>query len=459
MMRSMFSGVSGLRVHQAKMDVIGNNISNVNTVGYKATNAHFQESFSQIIRGAGSPQGGLGGTNPQQIGLGVNVASMDVNHGKGSSQRTDRPLDLMIDGNGFYCVTNDPTFQNKYYTRAGNFTTDSLGYVVTPGGFKVLGADMKPLRVDKTSTKTATPTTQVEISGNVNMNDKIDEATSIAYSTSMDVFDSVGNTHTVSINFGQKIDTDDGAGNKGSLRLVQFQNKNINPNGKIGDLSPVNLTANGTTGNDRIFASFDDKGSFIGLVKNVNISGGVATNVADGAVQLTPAESTLNLVVPAAKNISIKLLDGTSSPPVNAFKNLTHYPAEGDAKGKKVDGNAPGFLDSFNVSKSGELTGIYTNGERQILGQIVLADFDNNAGLQKVGGNMFVDTTNSGVPKFGVPGTSSFGAIAPGALEMSNVDLSDQFTEMITTQRGFQANSRVITTTDEMLQELVNLKR
>ncbi len=456
MMRSMFSGVSGLRVHQAKMDVIGNNISNVNTVGYKATTIHFQESFSQIMRGAGSPQGGLGGTNPQQIGLGVNVAAMDVNHGKGSSQRTDRPLDLMIDGNGFYCVTNDPTYQNKYYTRAGNFTTDSLGYVVNPGGFKLLGADMQPLRVDKTSTKAATATTKVEISGNVNMEEEIDPSTNIAYTTSMNVYDSVGNTHTVTINFGQRIDFDDGAGNKGSLRNIQFANSYINPGGTIGDLGLANLVTD-TPNANAIYAQFDSQGTFVGLVRDITLSGGVANAVT--AVGPGDPGSSMSLVVPAADDVNISLFNTGASPIVNAFKGLTHYPAEGDAKGKKVDGNAPGFLDSFNVSKSGELMGIYTNGERQVLGQIILADFDNNAGLQKVGANMFVNTSNSGVPKYGAPSGGSFGSIAPGALEMSNVDLSNQFTEMITTQRGFQANSRVITTTDEMLQELVNLKR
>lgn len=452
MMRSMFSGVSGLRVHQAKMDTIGNNISNVNTVGYKATATHFQESFSQIIRGAGSPQGGTGGTNPQQIGLGVNVAAMDVDHSKGSSQRTDRPLDLMIDGNGFYCVTNDPTFQNKFYTRAGNFTTDTQGYVVTPGGFKVLGEDMKPLRIDRTSTKTATTTTRVEISGNVNKKDEVDEDTNIAYTTSMDVYDSVGTTRTVTVNFGQKIEFNDGAGDKGFLRNVQFVNDYISPGGKVGDLGLANLTTN-TANANAVYAKFDDQGRFVGIVNNTTLAGGVAT----AADTVDPVN--LKLVVPGAKDVDIVLYNKTLSPPVNAFKGLTHYPSESSAKGKKVDGNAPGFLNGFSVSTAGEIVGMFTNGEREVLGQLILADFDNNAGLQKIGSNMFVDTTNSGTPKYGVPGTSSFGNIAPGALEMSNVDLSNQFTEMITTQRGFQANSRVITTTDEMLQELVNLKR
>jgi flagellar hook protein FlgE len=143
----------------------------------------------------------------------------------------------------------------------------------------------------------------------------------------------------------------------------------------------------------------------------------------------------------------------------DTFKQVTHYSQTTDMKATPVDGNSAGALDSFAISSSGEVFGTYTNGERGILATVGLADFDNAPGLMKIGGNLFTDTPNSGSPKFGIPGTGSMGQLAPGALEMSNVDLSQEFTDMITTQRGFQANSRVITTTDEMLQELVNLKR
>lgn len=456
MMRSMFSGVSGLRIHQTKMDLIGNNISNVNTVGYKASSMHFQDSLSQILRGAGSPQGGLGGTNPQQIGLGASIAGMDVDHGKGSTQRTDRPLDLMIDGNGYFVVTNDPTFENRFYTRAGNFTTDKEGYIVTPGGYKLLGTDMKPLRVDRSTTKAATTTTLVDISGNVNLKDDIDPNTNIAYSTSMDVFDTLGNYHTLTINFGQKLEFDNNTGDKGFLRNIEIENKYISPNKKLGNLTPANLVVP-TVVNDAIYAKFDERGTFVGLVKGNGMTIDNAKHVVTGATAMDKME--LKLVVPGAEDVSIKFFDSTSNPKVNSFSKLTHYPKDGDVRAKKVDGNTSGLLDTFNVSASGEIVGVFTNGERQVLGQIALAEFDNNVGLQRTGSSMFISTTNSGVAKYGKPSTSSYGSITPGALEMSNVDLSNQFTELITTQRGFQSNSRIITTTDEMLQELVNLKR
>lgn len=452
MMRSMFSGVSGLKVHQTKMDVIGNNISNVNTVGYKATTMHFQDSFSQVMRSAGSPQGGIGGTNPQQIGLGASIGGMDVDHSKGSTQRTDRPLDLMIDGNGYFVVTNDPTYENRFFTRAGNFTTDTHGYIVTPNGYKVLGKDMQPLRVDKSKTKPATTTTRIDISGNVNLKDDVDPNTNIAYTSSVDVFDSLGNNHTLTINFGQKIEYNDGAGDKGFLRNISFENKSIVPGGKVGSLDLANLTTN-TANANAVYAKFDEKGSFLGLVKGMTLAGGVATAT-------TPLNKLdLKMVVPGADDVDISIYDTGADPAVNSFRGLTHYPKEGNVRSKNMDGNTSGLMESFNVSASGEILGIFTNGERQVLGQIALADFDNNVGLQKAGSNLFISSTNSGAPKYGVPGTSSLGSIAPGALEMSNVDLSNQFTDLITTQRGFQSNSRIITASDEMLQELVNLKR
>ncbi|MGM0378549.1 MAG: flagellar hook-basal body complex protein, partial [Bacillota bacterium] len=143
----------------------------------------------------------------------------------------------------------------------------------------------------------------------------------------------------------------------------------------------------------------------------------------------------------------------------NNERALTQYSKETDAKAAEVKGNSAGSINSFNISQNGEVNAVYTNGESNTLATIALATFDNPAGLQKEGGNLFKDTVNSGTPKLGQPSTGSFGSLNPGALEMSNVDLSKEFTKMITTQRGFQANSRVISTSDEILQELVNLKR
>jgi flagellar hook protein FlgE len=445
MMRSMYSGVSGLRVHQAKMDVIGNNISNVNTVGFKRSQVTFSEVFAQTIKGAGSPEGGRGGTNPQQIGLGAGLSSIDVIHSKGSTQRTDNATDIMVDGNGFFIVSADENAQNKFYTRAGNFSVDKLGYLVTPSGFKVLDSTFQPVQINKSETKNATETSEIEVKGNLNFNSEIDPDTLAAYTTSLDVYDQVGNVTTVTLNFGEKFASVDGTF---SYRSVQIPN----PDGTnaLGDLTQI--IADGTTvAGEHVFAEFDANGNFVRLVDTAAVSGFPADPRIDQAT-VVDYSGTLTITVPGADTVDL---------PINndVFSNFTQFSATSDAKAVPINGNSAGSLDSFSISSSGEVTGIFTNGERKTLATIGLADFDNPAGLMKVGNNLYADTPNSGAAKFGTPGSGSFGQLTPGALEMSNVDLSQEFTDMITTQRGFQANSRVITTTDEMLQELVNLKR
>lgn len=456
MMRSMFSGVSGLRAHQAKMDVIGNNIANVNTVGYKGQTVTFQEVFSQTIRGAGSPDtSGRGGTNPQSIGLGVNVAAMDVIHTQGSTQRTDNPTDLMIDGNGFFVVSNDGG-QNRYYTRAGNFSVDVNGNLVTPGGLKVLGLDGSPIVIDKSKTMIANPSGPAPVTpatvpptpitafkgdewslqGNINVNDK-------SYTTTMTVYDSLGATHKVTVNFGDKVES---ASTPGvyyrPVTVVQVGDPNATP--VVPD-----VTVFPTAGN--VYAFFNTDGTFNQLTTDT--------------AGTTPVAASFNIELnyPGANNIVLPITQAIVAPATTAksalFADVTSNNALSNISGTQKYGNAPGSIDSFNISAKGDVEATYTNGKKSVLATIALAGFDNPAGLRKMGSNLFVATSNSGDERMGNPGSGSFGTLAPGALEMSNVDLSQQFTEMITTQRGFQANSRIITTTDEMLQELVNLKR
>lgn len=468
MMRSLYSGVSGLQVHQVKMDVIGNNISNVNTVGFKSSKVQFAEVFAQTIKGAGAPQEGRGGTNPQQVGLGAGLSTISVQHSKGSTQRTDNPTDIMIDGNGFFVVSADESGQNKFYTRAGNFSLDKLGYLVNPNGFKVLDNAGDPIRINKSETKAATATTTSELTGNLNFvvdPDKVDPTDNSIYTTTLDVYNSVGGVNTIEIKFGEKLTNDptlpgiitipDPADLTGpqipsntSYRSVTFSAPGAAAT--IGDLT--NLTDPSVPGTDtQVFAEFDQNGSFVKLVSDVVYATTAPATVpyVSGTV---PYTGTLQIIDGGVDEVEIDIDD-------TMFSSLTHYSQTTDAKAVAVQGNSAGALDSFSVASSGEVVGTFTNGERKTLATIGLASFDNPPGLIKVGGNLFTDTPNSGSAKFGDPGTGSFGALTPGALEMSNVDLSQEFTEMITTQRGFQANSRVITTTDEMIQELVNLKR
>ena len=277
MMRSLYSGVTGLRSHQTKMDVIGNNISNVNTVGFKASRVIFQDIYSQTVAPASAPTATSGGTNPQQIGLGVQLATIDVLNTESASQYTGNALDLAIDGDGYFVIRDGTTYT---YTRAGNFYTDTQNYLVDSNGNYVMG-----YLVNTDGTFTTTPPTM-----------------------------------------------------------------------------------------DRI------------------------------------------LVDPNYSDVSI--------------------------------------------SSNGQVVGLHNaTSANHVIGQVVLATFPNPNGLQKMGENLYRTTVNSGAPVYDTPGNSGLGDLNPGSLEMSNVDLTAQFADMITTQRGFQANSRIITTTDEMLEELVNMVR
>lgn len=484
-MRSLYAAVSGMRVHQTKMDVIGNNIANVNTVGFKGSSVTFHEVFSQTVKGAGSPGDGRGGTNPQQIGLGVGMSSISVNHGKGSTQRTDNATDLMIDGDGFFVVTNDANAQNKFYTRAGNFTVDEEGSLVNAQGYRVLDENFEPIKISKSVTKKASETQSLQLNGNLNSSDG-------DYTTTADVYDSLGDVHTLSINFegdsiGVKIAPDTLLGDLGatteaerkaldpkydttygaadqdySLKRVSITNENADGLG-FGERTDAETFAAG----EDIYALFNEDGQVIDFVQVGSDPTAWDPNDSTTTDISGSASGTLNLLIPGANDLAIDIdrsiffpdTDGDGVNDTDKSATFTQYSQETDVKAVELGGNSAGSINSFNISSKGEIIATFTNGEKKTLATITLAGFDNPAGLEKVGGNLFTNTNNSGTPKYGTPSTGSFGSINPGSLEMSNVDLSKEFTEMITTQRGFQANSRVISTSDEILQELVNLKR
>ncbi|HEY5583600.1 MAG TPA: flagellar hook protein FlgE [Ruminiclostridium sp.] len=444
MMRSMFSGVSGLRAHQTKMDVIGNNVANVNTVGFKSGRVTFQEVFSQTLRGAGAPDAALGrgGTNPMQIGLGIGVGAIDTMMTRGSSQRTDNPTDLSIEGEGFFIVkgSNADTFK---FTRAGNFGLDKLGNLVSGGGMNVYGWQAYDTAADgsvKFDTEksvepinlysdiynknkriiSAKATENAVFAGNLNSGEPvlptttvpITPITAVQYSVPFTVYDSLGNSYELSVNYRKT---------------------------GVTTAAPIETTW-----------TYDVKAK--DGKTEVPITGTVVFD-AKGAIK-----SGLNAILNVKPDPATT---GTEAFDIDLdFSKMTMFSADNSVKPTNVDGYSTGSLVTFNIGSDGMLTGIYSNGQQQPLGLVALAGFDNPAGLQKVGDNLFIPTTNSGNFTKGLKvGSEGVGSLSPGTLEMSNVDLSREFTDMIITQRGFQANSRIITTSDEMLQELVNLKR
>lgn len=480
MMRSMFSSVSGLRSHQTKMDVIGNNIANVNTVGYKASRTSFAEIFAQTMAGAGSPDPntGRGGTNPMQIGLGMNVSAVDTLMGRGSLQRTDNTTDLSIEGEGFFIVRagNEGT---PMFTRAGNFSIDKLGNIVTAQGLNLLGwqkyemdnegnyifdtqEEIKPLNLYEDEYNmnkrliAAKVTTKAILAGNLDATvaavggytgseingaliDKIPDTRDAAGAGNPDGIPDDG-AKNIDPHFIVPLTVYDALGNEYKLNVKFWKNFT-----ETAGTPPVSTTswyysvsgANATTSNATGFIKFDSQGKII-------------TNDPDNDFNVTPT-----ITLDPDNSVGADAFDFELN-----FEKLSMFADDSSVKPTQVDGYPPGTLTSFSIGGDGILTGVYSNGRQQPLGMVALAVFDNAAGLQKAGSNLFLPTSNSGdFSRAYKPGTEGSGSLNPGTLEMSNVDLAQQFTEMIVTQRGFQANSRVMTTSDEILQELTNMKR
>ncbi|HET7522130.1 MAG TPA: flagellar basal-body rod protein FlgF [Bacillales bacterium] len=408
MLRSMYAGISGMKNFQTKLDVIANNIANVNTYGYKKSRVTFQDLVSQQIAGASSPRADRGGTNPQQVGLGSMIGSIDTIHTPGSIQPTGRPLDLAISGDGFFIVNEGNA---QFYTRAGNFYIDRQGNLVTANGLKVQGygvnaqgqiddSGLIDLQIDSGAFMPPTPTTQAAISGNINSGLQQGGTAQLK----LTVIDSLGNEQPLTLTLTKSANP-----NEWSYTFTSSSG------GTVGGTSSGTLT-------------FDNQGNLVSP-QQVNIS---LTNLPSGAADMNGMAFDLSQITQISSGNTLELAER--------------------------NGNLEGYLESFSIGSSGEITGVYSNGEVNLLGQIALATFSNAGGLTKEGSNLFRESNNSGFANIGVAGDGR-GTLTGSALEMSNVDLATAFTEMIVAQRGFQANTRIITTSDQILQELVNLKR
>lgn len=415
MLRSMYSGVSGLKVHQTKLDVIGNNISNVNTVAYKSSNITFQEILSQTLSTAQPPKTtGTGGTNPSQVGLGTSIGSITTNHANGNIQTTDSNTDLAIDGDGFFVVSDG---LNTSYTRAGNFTIDSAGNLVTVNGEKVMGWNQNSAGTIDTSTPLqsidlsslsmkANPTQEIVFQGN--LDSKMESGDSYEYN--MTVYDSFGESHTITVTFEKT--------NAANNRTFSYT---------ITSTDPKITSINGGTGT----IVFDENGRID------------STNTNDITLRFNSGAADIVIDSDSFKFNSDKF---------TMYDNSTAFTST-------QDGYSAGSLIGLGIDGEGKIIGNFTNGRDYHVATIAVATFINPQGLEKVGGNLFSTSWNSGEPQIGLAGSDNRGSIASNSLEMANVDLSREFTEMIVAQRGFQANSKIITTSDEVLQELVNLKR
>ena len=408
MMRSMFAGVSGLRSHQTMMDVVGNNIANVNTAGFKSAQITFGEAMAQTLQGPAGAGVESGGTNPLQIGLGVQVASIDGVFTQGAIQITGRPTDIAVQGEGFFILQGAG---GRVYTRAGTFRWDESGNLVAPGGQRVQGWLADPTGVVQTQTSVQginlplsqviepVLTTEVQVGGNLSA----DAAIGDIHSTSIVVYDSLGEPQEL---------------------LVDFEKTAANTWDVSASMNGSALTLSSSA------VTFDTNGSLTSA-GTLTVSG------------YTP---------PGAAPLNLDLNLSTGSP-------LVQFGGNSSAESMDQDGNAIGFLTDFSIAANGTISGQFSNGETKVLAMIATATFNNPSGLIRAGETRFEASVNSGQPLIGEPGNGNRGMLASGALEMSNVDLAQEFTNLIIAQRGFQANSRVITASDEVLADLVNLKR
>jgi flagellar hook protein FlgE len=398
MLRSLFSGISGLRSHQTMLDVTGNNIANVNTTGFKASQIQFQDTLSQMLNAASGAQDGVGGQNPAQVGLGVQVAGITTNFTQGAAQLTGRSTDMMISGDGFFVVRQGT---QQFYTRAGSFDFDSTGQMVLPGD----GAIVQGWAAEDGVIDTARPVGDIRVGVGTVMPAKATTRTPFAGNIQADAKD-------------------------GTVKTVTVKAYDA-----IGTAREVELTlTKGATG--WTMSATDGTANYAATPLTFDASGALTWTDA------TSGDATFDL-----GGVTVDLTGITGMSGVDTV-----------AAGKQ-DGYAAGILESFSLGSDGTINGSFSNGLKQDLGRIAMASFTNPSGLSKAGGSLFTTTVNSGDPQVGAAGTGGRGTLSAGSLEMSNVDLSTEFTQLIIAQRGFQANSRVITTSDEVLQELVNLKR
>ncbi|MBR6079494.1 MAG: flagellar hook protein FlgE [Treponema sp.] len=463
MMRSLYSGVSGLQNHQTRMDVIGNNISNVNTYGFKRGRVDFQDMISQQLSGAARPGEEVGGVNPKEVGLGMTVASIDTIFTQGNLQSTGVSTDLAIQGNGFFVLKNG---EETLYSRAGVFGVDANGTLVNPAnGFRVQGwmaQDVNGEQIVQTSATTtdlvipvgqkdppkATETVRYLCNLNKNLPEIPENPTEAdimrgTWQTEIDIYDSYGNTHQLHMDF-QKVP---GNPNQWTVAIT------VDPAAEVATETRAGI---GTTdGVNNVYTlNFDN----LGTLQSVTDSAGNTSN------------PTGNIILQASYNVPDSNPDADGNPyrqtinldlgTIGSVENtITQSASKSTTKAYFQDGYTLGYLDNFSIDQAGIITGVYSNGSTRTIGQIAMASFTNQGGLEKKGDNTYAESINSGMANIGEARTAGKGSFLAGTLEMSNVDLTEQLTDMIVTQRGFESNAKTIQTGDSMLETVINLKR
>jgi flagellar hook protein FlgE len=440
---SLFSGVSGLNANGNAMSVIGNNIANSNTVGFKSSRTIFGDLLSSQVSGSG-------GTS--QVGRGVGLSIVDNIFSQGTFENTELNSDLAVEGPGFFIVSDPSTGNsNNNYTRAGAFRFDAEGFLVNPEGFNLMGyqldtngntfGDLTPIRANTQSFTAAGPTANIALNTNLDSDslamapiapatsafDPLDPGGTSATATSIRLFDSLGSTHLMSTYFTKNANQ-------------QWEWNSVVDGGDLtgGTTGTLQLVGSGTLG-------FDATGLL------TTIDGNPIYDAAGDPITPAPVAQTMVGALPWANG-------STQTQQVTFDMQVTQYASPSVVVSQEQDGFGTGSLVKLNIDENGNVIGNFSNGNPRQLMRIALAKFTNAGAMDKIGSNMWAVSDKSGPEVVGTVG-SGVGNIFTNALEQSNVDLAQEFVKMITTQRGFSANSKTITTTDEMLAEVINLKR
>lgn len=435
---AIYTGVTGLLAHQRRIDVVASNIANVNTTGYRGSRVLFQDLFSQTLEGARAPVGNFGGTNPSEVGLGVRLASIDVNQTQGSLITTGNASDLAIQGSGFFVMSNGTS---QFFTRDGSFQLNANGALVDPAtGLRVQGftaqngvispdATLGDIIIPVGGTSVVQATSTMSLQGNLDSNAAVGTTVQRTYT----IYDSLGTAREIQVTYTKRAQVTSGGNDYNAWDWSASYTNTDSPS--------VTSTVGGGT------LLFDTSGQF---AAEGTVTAGVFTarGATDDEISITNAQ-----------------LGSISAFPTDPFsfdldfRALTQLSSNSDVTVANQDGYARGVLSSFNIGADGVINGVFTNGLTLVLGQVALANFANVGGLSRFGSNMFTETPASGVAQIGLPDTGGRGQVSGGVLEGSNVDLGTEFSNLIVTQRGFQANARTITTADSLLQETVNLVR
>jgi len=551
LLNSLFAGVSGLRNHQSMMDVIGNNIANVNTIGFKGSRVTFSDTFNQFVKAGTNPSEGKGGTNTYQIGLGMKINSIDRNWNQGTFERTGITTDLALQGPGLFVLKSNG---ENFYTRAGAFLFDADGKLVSPQNGAIVqgkvandegilppGNNLEDIIIDKNLKLPAVATSLIKWGGNLKSNSELTRSENVTqrgninsslpgpFETETTVYNEYGDAFRFRMTYSKTANPDeytmtwdvlDSGGNSvgtGSLAPIQFEDDGtgnyVMNAASLGLFNGTNNRVNIPAQNiDFLFNSTEVTQNSSTNTLSLSADGNRTPNVISGSVTIfdslgsshqvtikftkigdnqwtwtasVPGTSTISGTPVSTSGTMMFNADGTLDPanispnnpqltfepagganPLvidlnfgNGFSGITQTSASSVVSALSQNGFASATLSNINIDQYGNIVGIFSNGNSRTLAQVMVATFANLNGLISVGDNLFSAYANSGEPRIGSLGEETGTTVQSGALEQSNVDLSEEFTKMIVSQRGFQANARVITTADTLLQEITNLIR